>query len=330
MTRKRLAVARLWFEGNAFGPVPAGMAQFEQYEWQAGPEVLDTMRGTATELGAVARFADQHPDWDVVVLRCAAALPAGPIDQVVMHRYMQELRDGLQAGTQDQRWDAVYLSLHGAAIAQQSETPELDVVRMVRQLLPDTPIGASFDLHGNMPADWADVLDIASVYRTHPHIDMDDTADRVLTGLRQMVDGKLRTHRVLLNEGIILPSINMRTVPGGPMYTLEQVARDATQWPVIEVALFGGFPYADTAATGASVFVLSDASGDPSGQAAHTAAQTVMTKVRELASEFQMSLPSADSAIQQALAINRPGLIAITRSVSCGDRSETNGSYPIC
>jgi microcystin degradation protein MlrC len=32
---------------------------------------------------------------------------------------------------------------------------------MVRALLPQTPLGASFDLHGNMPPEWAEVLDIA-------------------------------------------------------------------------------------------------------------------------------------------------------------------------
>src|SRR5690606_18325764 len=220
MTRKRLAVARLWFEGNAFGPVPAGMPQFEQYEWQAGPAVLDAMRGTATELGAVARFADTHPEWEVVVLRCAAALPAGPIDEAVMQRYTQEVRAGLQAGIAQGGWDAVYLSLHGAAITDQRETPELDIARMVRELLPSVPLGASFDLHGNMPPAWADVLDIASVYRTHPHIDMDEAADRVLDGLVRCATQGLRTRRVLLNEGVVLPSINMRTAPGGPMHVL--------------------------------------------------------------------------------------------------------------
>ncbi|OZI27492.1 M81 family metallopeptidase [Bordetella genomosp. 7] len=322
MTRKRLAVARLWFEGNAFGPVPAGMPQFEQYEWQAGPAVLDAMRGTATELGAVARFADTHPEWEVVVLRCAAALPAGPIDKAVMQRYMQEVRAGLQAGIVQGGWDAVYLSLHGAAITDQRETPELDIARMVRELLPSVPLGASFDLHGNMPPAWADVLDIASVYRTHPHIDMDEAADRVLDGLVRCATRGLRTRRVLLNEGVVLPSINMRTAPGGPMHVLEQAARDATVGPVIDVSVFGGFPYSDTAATGASVFAVSDAGADPDGRAAEAAARQVMNRIHELAEAFRMRLPSASEALSAALANTKPGLIAVTDS---GDNPLSGG-----
>jgi len=322
MTRKRLAVARLWFEGNAFGPVPAGMPQFEQYEWQAGPGVLDAMRGTATELGAVARFADTHPEWEVVVLRCAAALPAGPIDEAVMQRYTREVQTGLLDGAAHGGWDAVYLSLHGAAITGTRETPELDLARLVRELLPGVPLGASFDLHGNMPPDWADVLDIASVYRTHPHIDMDEAADRVLDGLVRCATQGLRTRRVLLNEGVVLPSINMRTAPGGPMHALEQAARDATAGPVIDVSVFGGFPYSDTAATAASVFVVSDAQGDPDGQAAQAAARQVMDRIHQLAQAFRMRLPLPGEALRAALASDKPGLIAVTDS---GDNPLSGG-----
>ena len=146
---ERLAVARFWYEGNAFGPLPADLRRFERCEWTSGPQALAAARGTATELGAVAAFAQQHPEWEVVSLRCASALPGGPIDDAVFERFAAELRDGLAAGP----WDAVYLSLHGAAITARRQTPDLDLVRTVRALLPDVPLGASFDLHGNMAPD---------------------------------------------------------------------------------------------------------------------------------------------------------------------------------
>jgi len=323
MTRKRLAVARFWFEGNAFGPIPTTLRQFEQYEWHTGPDALAAMGGTATELGAVARFAQTHPDWDVVVLRCAAALPAGPIAEDVFTHYLGEVEAGLRAGLAQGGWDAVYLSLHGAAITTARETPELDIARMVRTIVPDVPLGASFDLHGNMPPAWAEILDVASVYRTHPHVDMRETADRVLNGLVRCATEGLRTRRVLYNEGVILPSINMRTAHGGPMHTLEKAARDATIAPVIEVALFGGFPYADTAATSASVFAISDARHDPQGRAAARAARTVMHQIHALAQDFYVRLPTPAQALSQALASAKPGLIAITDS---GDNPLSGGA----
>lgn len=321
MRRNRLAVARFWYEGNAFSPAPAGMPEFEQYEWMAGPQVLEFMQGTAHELGAVAAFADMHPDWEVVVLRCAAALPAGPIDDAVFERYIGEVRQGLVAGQQEGGWDAVYLSLHGAAITTTRETPELEIARMVRALLPQVPIGASFDLHANLPPEWADVSDYASAYRTHPHIDMAETAGRVLEALSRMASGGLSTRKALLNERIVLPSINMRTA-AGPMRLLEEAARNATVGAVLDVSVFGGFPYSDTAYTGASVFAMSDATRDPSGAEAAAAAGKVMARIRESADEFRMQLPDAKEALAAALADARPGLIAITDS---GDNPLSGG-----
>lgn len=321
MKQKRLAVARLWFEGNAFSPIPADMTAFETYEWQAGSGVLDAMRGTATELGAVAVFADRHPEWEVVVLRCAAALPAGHIDEQVFERLSAEILSGLRSGIGQGGWDAVYLSLHGAAITTQRETPELDLARSIRELLPQVALGASFDLHGNMPPQWSDVLDVASVYRTHPHVDMAETADRVLTGLVQCVDGGLKTRRVVLNERIILPSINMRTA-AGPMCELEKAAREATTGAILDVSVFGGFPYSDTEYTGASVFVVSNASQDPDGRQAHAAARSMMERIRDLAPAFRIQLPDAAHAVARALAIGTPGLIAVTDS---GDNPLSGG-----
>lgn len=319
--RKRLAVARFWYEGNAFGPVPATMEQFRQYEWQSGPEVLSQSAGTATEMGAVAAFAEQHSDWDVVVLRCAAALPAGPIAESVFDQYVSEVKEGLLLGLTQGGWDAVYLSLHGAAITTDRETPELDFVRVVRSILPDVPLGASFDLHGNMPSGWADVLDFASVYRTHPHIDMAATADRVLNGLVACVTQGLRTRLVLRNDRIVLPSINMRT-QAGPMHALEQMARDVTIAPVMEVCVFGGFPYSDTAATGSSVLAISDARLDPEGRAATAAAERVLAHAGSLADQFRIELPSPADAVAAALASSKPGLIAVTDS---GDNPLSGG-----
>jgi microcystin degradation protein MlrC len=205
----------------------------------------------------------------------------------------------------------VYLSLHGAAITTKRQAPELDLVRLVRQLLPDIPFGASFDLHGNMAPEFAALLDVASVYRTHPHTYMAETAARVLAGLVRCADGSLQTRRTLRNDGVLLGSFNMRT-DAGPMCELEAAARAATTGAVQEVAVFGGFPYSDMLNTGASVFVISDARLDPRGDQAAHAAQTLMEHLHRLAPAFQVQLPTPQQALATALASTRRGLIAIT------------------
>jgi microcystin degradation protein MlrC len=308
---KRLAVARFWYEGNAFAPLRADRAAFERCEWTRGAAALAAAQGTNTELAAVVEFTERHPQWEVVTLRCASALPAGPIDDAVFARFLAELRDDLAAGAANGGWDAVYLSLHGAAITTSRQAPDLEIVRLVRALLPRVPLGASFDLHGNMAPEIAGLLDVASVYRTHPHVDMKDTAHRVLDGLLLCAARQLSTRCVVRNEGVLLGSFNMRT-DAGPMRELEAAARAATTGAVREVALFGGFPYADTIHTGASVLVMSDAQLDADGHAAAAAAQALTDEIRRLQPAFGVRLPSAAQAIASALAGQRPGLIAVT------------------
>ena len=121
----------------------------------------------------------------------------------------------------------------------------------------------------------------------------------------------MKTRRALRNEGLLLPSFNMRT-SAGPMRELEDAARGATTGAIREVAVFGGFPYADTVHTGASVLVVSDASLDPQGIEAERVAQAMSDRMRALAPAFDVRLPSASQAIAKALASTRPGLIAVT------------------
>ena len=63
---KRLAVARLWHEGDSFCPDATTLDDFRQREWVAGEDALAHYRGTATEMGAVVDFLDGNED------RCAA------------------------------------------------------------------------------------------------------------------------------------------------------------------------------------------------------------------------------------------------------------------
>ena len=143
----RIAVARLWFEGNRFAPGLTDRACFARREWLQGQAALDRFRDTATELAAVAALQQARPEWDIQVLRCASAEPGPPIDDAVFETWLQEVLEGLSR----LQPDGVYLSLHGAAITAHCENPDLTLVQRVRaQIGANTPLVASFDLHGNL------------------------------------------------------------------------------------------------------------------------------------------------------------------------------------
>lgn len=299
---RRVAVARLWFEGNRFSPTITGPDAFARREWRAGPDAIRAARGTATELAAVADAIDAHPGWRVEALRCASAAPGGPIDEPLFERWLDEVIDGLRRV----RPDGVYLSLHGAAITTARDGPELDALRAVRDAVgADVPVVASFDLHANLDPAIAPLLDFATGYRTYPHVDMRETAARALAALAARLDGAPRARGAIVPLRRLLPSFNMRT-DDGPMRALQSLARAAERdGEVLDASLFGGFPYADTASTGASAMAWAHDAGD-----AARLARRLADAMAARAPDFEPRLLAPRDGLTRALALDGP--VAVT------------------
>lgn len=317
---KRLAVARFWFEGNAFSPVRTTLESFRQREWASGTEALERARGAETELAAVAEFAASRADWKVVVLRCASANPGGPIEEPAFQSILEEI----VAGISEDRWDGVYLSLHGAAITEERAAPDLDLVRAVRDAARGAPVAASFDLHGNMNAGLAELLDFASAYRTYPHVDMRQTAARVLLRLDAIASGKSRLCGSIVRTGMLLPSFNMRTA-AGPMAEILAEAEAATSGPVIDVSVFGGFPYADTRECGASAMAYAEGDRAAAWSAAARTAEAMIVR----RNAFRVAMPGPNQALREAMRVSS-GLVAVTDSADnplSGGTGDTPGLF---
>lgn len=310
--KRSLAVARLWLEVNTFSPVPTDLADFEAKEWFEGRDGLPAFAGTPTELGAVAAFVERHPDWDVEVLRCAAADPGGPMEDALFERFLADVGRGLSA----RRWDAVYLSLHGALATPTRLTPDIDIVKMVRGIVGAIPIGASFDMHANMSPEMAGLVDVSAGYKQLPHLDMHEVAEKVLKLIVQTADGKIRPVGAVARPGCILHSFNMRT-SDGPMKELEAFAAARTVPPILDITPYGGFPYADSPFTGASVMVYAD--GDQA--AARRAAEEVSAEMKRLSPQFAVERPGASAGLEEARRVDG-GPVAVLES---GDNTYSGG-----
>jgi microcystin degradation protein MlrC len=309
---RRLAVARLWFEANSFSPVTADRAAFQRREWLAGAAALDAARGAETELAALHDFMAARPDWQVTVLRCASAAPMGPMDDDLFTEFYDEVLAGIAGG----QWDAVYLSLHGACLTTRRVRPDLSLIAAVKNAVGDAPLGASFDLHGNIAPEVTRYLAYASAYRTHPHIDMRETAYRVLDRLATAAEGRLAPVGAVVKVKAMLPSFNMRTA-AGPMAEAEAIARRLETGAVLDVSAFGGFPYGDTPDAGGTGMAYAD--GDLA--AAKHAASAVAAALYARRAAFDVRLPAPAEGIARALA-GPPGLVCVA---DCADNPYSGG-----
>ncbi|MDB5416336.1 MAG: family metallopeptidase [Rubritepida sp.] len=295
-----IAVARLWFEGNSFSPVPTPLAAFQGREWVEGPEALERYRGTATELGAVDAFLAARPGWDATVLRCAAAQPGGPMTDDAFETWLADVEAGLSSGI----FDGVYLSLHGAALTESDPEADLTIIRRVRALIgPGVKLVASFDFHGNMSPQIVGLLDGASVYRTYPHIDMDRAAMRALLLLERALNGGA-IHGAIAKLPVVLHSFHMRDAEG-PMSEVWAEALAAEHAPILDASLFGGFAWGDTPHAGPSAMVWAE-----DHAAARALARRLVASIDARRDRFAVILPTPEAALQTALA-GPPGLVAL-------------------
>jgi microcystin degradation protein MlrC len=183
---------------------------------------------------------------------------------------------------------------------------------------PDVPLGASFDLHGNMDPEIGRLLDIGAGYKTHPHVDQRPTALRVLGVLKRCAAEGLRPKGAIAPMGAILPSINMRTAEG-PMAELEAFAAglEAADPALLDVSTFGGFTYGDTLSAGATAMVWHA----DSAERARAAAEALAGQMKARRARFFIRLPSPAEGIAQALAAGKFP-VAVT---DAGDNAGSGG-----
>ncbi|WP_144185693.1 M81 family metallopeptidase [Elioraea rosea] len=298
-----LAVARFWFEGNSFTPTPTTREAFASREWVSGTEAIARYRGTGTELGGLAGFLDANAGWTADVILSLSAQPGGPLTKDIVPGWLETVTGALARGG----YDAVYLSLHGGGCAEDDPAPELTILRAVRAATKGVPLGVSFDIHGNLAPEIASLMDCASAYRTHPHIDMAETAGRVLAMLDATVAGRISPVVAIAKVPKVIHSFHMRS-EAGPMAELWAEAEEEEVGPILDASPFGGFSWGDTPFAGPSILVTADRDRRAAQAVADRLAASLSAKIA--AGRFSVTLPTPEAALETALAAP-PGLVAV-------------------
>ena len=247
-------------------------------------------------MGALLAFLDARPQWEATVLRLAAAPPSGPVVSAVYREAADDIVRGLEA----ESFDAVYLSLHGACIAEDEAEADLALVRRVRAAIGTRPLAITFDLHANLSPALAPLVDILVGYKTYPHVDMAETAAKALGLLERTLAGEIAPVVAIAKPGVLLFSHAMRT-DDGPMAEIEAAARALESGDaILDATAFGGFTYGDAPGAGASATVT--ANGDRASAA--RAAESLAAEIRRRSDRFRVRLPSAAEAVQKALTLD--------------------------
>ena len=203
----KVYVAGYQHETNTFAPTKADWAAFNRGDsfpaFIKGQPMLDSLRGVNIP---IAGFMDaaRVEGWQLVPGSWCGAIPSAHVTRDAF----EKISDSILADIRQGGFDAVYLDLHGAAVAEHLDDSEGELIARIRDIVgPHMPIVASLDLHANVTHRMLTTADALAAYRTYPHVDMAATGElaaqllkrRLLLGRREQLVFKRLPFLIPLN-----------------------------------------------------------------------------------------------------------------------------------
>ena len=289
----RIAIGGFQHETNTFSPACADFAAFEAPDaWPGltrGAALFDAVNGiNLPTAGFVQEARGLHHQ--LLPLAWCAAQPSGRVTRDAFERIAAMLLEDLQAAGD---LDAVYFDLHGAMVARHVDDADGELLRRVREVVgPRVPIVASLDFHANISPLMAREATALLSYRTYPHIDMAESGARAA----RLVHDLLRAPRpvAILEQADFLIPLTSQSTLVEPMISLMAAAQAAERPPVLSVSLAPGFPAADVADCGPSVY----ACGSDLAAVARTV-RKLAAGLRAREGEFALELLSVEQAVAE-------------------------------
>lgn len=250
----RVVIATMSHETNTFSPVITDLDRFSggRAVPLAGEEAIRTYAGTASCPGGFLQAAAEY-DADVTVPIIAGAPPSGPVENDAFEYIAERIVAAAAQGP-----DAILLDLHGAMVTRSFEDGEGELLRRVRAVAPEIPVGVALDMHANLYPDMVGLATVVSGYHTYPHIDMDETALKAGRLTLAALTGRC-TPTMAWGNAPMLPHVMRQGTDDHPNKALQARAREMeAEGGVLSVSLFTGFPHADIHNAGLSVVVVTD------------------------------------------------------------------------
>ncbi len=253
--RRRFLLAMMKHETNTFSPIVTDLQRFRDWGLHEGEAVVTAYRGTNHPIAAYIDLAEEM-EAEIVSPVAAEAMPSGYVQREAYEYLTGRILD---AARNEGPFDAILLDLHGAMVPEgMDEGGEGPLLSKLRAIAPETPIGVTFDMHGNMTQEVMDNADVVLCYKIYPHTDMAEVGRTTARIVRRMIEEGLKPVISWGQAGILAQTLRMGTADE-PMKTAQAMTREAEKNPAILAAsVFGGFPMADIPDAGLSVVVVAE------------------------------------------------------------------------
>jgi microcystin degradation protein MlrC len=319
-------IAGFQHETNTFAPSLADWEAFNRGDafpaYIRGEAMQTQFTGVNIPVGGFIDAAKRH-GWQLWPSVWAGASPSSYVTRDAFERIatdlLQDLKQALAQGV-----DAVYLDLHGAAVAEHADDAEGELLSRVRALIGENmPLVASLDLHANVTQRMLSTADALVAYRTYPHIDMAETGERAA----ELLQRRLRLGRreaLTVHRLPYLISLNAQSTWLQPAKDIYSAIDDIDKAHHSVLSFSMGFAAADFEECAPVLWAYAE-----QAQQAQAAAEA-LHQLAAPPAQWRIDFLDAREAVTQALALaaqhERPVLIADTQdNPGAGGDSNTTG-----
>ena len=292
-------VAGFHHETNTFAPSPADWAAFTcgagYPAYSRGDAMLAQMAPTQSALGGFAQAAAGF-GWSLVPSVWAGAMPSNRVTTDAFERICGAIVADLKRGG----FDAIFLDLHGAAVAECADDAEGELLARIRAVVgPHMTIVASLDLHANVSGRMLRLTSAMTAYRTYPHIDMRATGRRAAQMLARRLDARAAPRSTHAARVPFLLPLNAQCTLMDPARSVIALLEQLEAQHDVELNFSMGFSAADFAECGPVVFGHGADAGAVREAVEHLRTCVALTH----RADWTLDLHAPGDAIEQAIAL---------------------------
>ena len=297
----RIAVLGFAIECNRFSPVSTA-EDFENDVDIRGNRIVTEGRSAASitlpDLPGFFKEMDASGPWTPVPIRVAQAQPGGPVERNFFKAFLAEIAAGLKSVLP---LDGVFVSCHGAALAEGTDDPDGDLFELVRATVgPNVPVAAVFDLHANVSRRMTDNLSVFVGYLENPHNDIHERGIEAAKHLRECLAGA-KTAVTMVKVPIVSPPIALLTARG-PYADLVNYGQTKVGGDIMNVSVMAGFAYADSPKNGLTAVVTAR---NGKRDAAASLSLDIAKRAWGMKERFKRDMMALADAVQMAASVGR-------------------------
>lgn len=175
---KRIIYGSFRHETNSFSPMKADMEAYRSSSFLWGDEIPASLIGVKNSLSGFLSVVEGKEDIETVPVMNLSTSPCAPVTSDVFDMALSEF---CRAYKEKGPFDAIYLHLHGAMVAEGHDDGEGDFLEGIRKVTGfGIPVFVTLDLHANITEKMAKNADTLVTCKYYPHTDFYDIGE--LTG----------------------------------------------------------------------------------------------------------------------------------------------------